>query len=1173
MNYFDDPNSKHFSFESFAEGMAEDTFGVINFKGYEAISKTYDFEIMLVSSRKDIDLEDILQSQVVFTIHRGEDDDVLFNGILAEFDQLHEVNDIIFYRARLVPKLWWLTLTHHNQVFLNQSVPDFVEDALRDGGLETEGFDIATLSGYQELDYICQYDESHFNFVSRSLERQGIYYYFTQEPDGEVLVLTDTKFSHDALKEGAELFYNPASGLEGKHLGEAIGVFTCRQKQLPTEIILKDYNYQRPSLDITSRADVDTGGRGISYIYGEYFATPEEGERLANIRAEELLCQKQEFFGESTVPYIMPGFTFNMNNHYREDFNQEYLILEVTHEGNQSHLMSAGIATDPGKSQNQAIYHNSFKAIPNDVQYRPERLTEKPKISGTIHAKIDSEVDSEYAQIDEQGRYRVRLPFDINDEHMDGKGSAPVRMMQSYAGKNRGMQFPLVKGTEVLLTFIEGNPDRPIIAGAVSNPETQGPVNADNQSESVIQTGGNNKIRMEDKAGSERIILDSPAANSWIRVGAHNDPITLNGEATTYVEKGDSTWSDPGAIKTSNEAITTLRGRRKRSATTTLDQSPVTPVITDSSGTVLADDAAVVASAGIYQYTYTDVNDKAIRTVVVYEPGEEIHSTVIPDANGIRIRSAGDLWLEAQSRFGDYHIGKPIIVPSKVPSGGSDPGDHVPKQIGDLLDQFGHDQAGAAKGYSPTGLLRYLKDDSGQPLTTNMNDAFAQGHVRVSSLDTFNTQEGNIYDFGGYWNYNLGNSYAEEHIKQSAVLNITNVMYWPSDTAGAYLTRDNTSVFSGVIAGGVTGAASGAIMTTAAVLPFAAHLTANTFAAIVPNGWSAGGAMTIVAAGAAAGVFAIAAGAAVVGGALAGAAVGGVAGAAGLAALAPEGENFQGNLGDVIGGPNSGTIETWAKRVGSSFKNITPADGKPIDGDDLLQNDDPATRIGPMHTDTTWVTKQFGDAYNFTRGNDISIQIGNTEEHRRGNTFEFTYGGFHEETKFNKAGKKVLWEKYGSGVNQVARWHPVSGLLTSYEFKKDGWFTYEGNFVTIPTVKISTNMSTIRAVIDSSVSALDIDVTASLGLKMDIKLNTGLTLNMHAKGGGEADVNFVSGAKSFTSFGVKAQKKAAIDAKIQGMVIDAAKAKIGEDKLTMKLGKVMLDDSKLTLAASGFKFN
>jgi type VI secretion system VgrG family protein len=752
MNYFDDPNSKHFSFESFALGLNEGTFGVISFKGYEAISKPYDFEIMLVSSKKDIDFEDMLQSQAVFTIHRGANDDVLYNGILSEFDQLHEVNDVIFYRARLVPKLWWLTLTHHNQVFLNQSAPEFIDDALRDGGLETADIDIGTLNGYEEINYICQYDESHFNFVSRWMERQGIYYYFHQEADGEVMVLTDTKFSHYALKQGSDLFYNPASGLEGTHMGESINALTCRQKQLPSEIILKDYNYEKPSLDITSRASVDLRGRGISYIYGEFFSTPEEGERLAGIRAEELLCQKQEFFGESTVPYIMPGFTFNMHNHYRDDFNQEYLILEVTHEGNQSHLMSGGIAAEYAKGQNQAIYRNSFKAIPNEVQYRPERLTEKPKISGTIHAMIDSEVDGEYAQIDEQGRYRVKLPFDINDDHLDGKGSAPIRMMQSYAGKNRGMQFPLVKGTEVLLTFIEGNPDRPVIAGAVSNPETQGPVNAHNLSESVIQTGGNNKIRMEDKSGSERMVLESPASNSWVRIGTKNDPPNLNGSSGIYLEEG-AAWEDPGA------KIKVYSGSFFDYSYSDIFAEPADITLNGAQTAWNNTDAQV----GDWEFTYRATNfyggEEIIkRTLTVYANADDWADNPNDDNDGIRIRTAANLWMESQSRYAEYIQGTPAIdsLPRKLTSQTLEP-----SQLGDIRDNFGD-------GYSPTGMLNYKTKGS---QTSFQRDVLAAAHVKLSSFDTVTTQEGNIYDFGGYWNYNLGNSYAEDHLDQSAELN------------------------------------------------------------------------------------------------------------------------------------------------------------------------------------------------------------------------------------------------------------------------------------------------------------------------------------------------------------------------------------------------------------------
>jgi hypothetical protein len=170
------------------------------------------------------------------------------------------------------------------------------------------------------------------------------------------------------------------------------------------------------------------------------------------------------------------------------------------------------------------FYHNSFSAIPEDAQFRPERTAHKPKIAGTMHAHIDAEGSGEYAELDDHGRYKIRLPFDINDDHGDGKASAFVRMAQPYAGTEHGMHFPLHKGTEVLLTFIDGDPDRPIIAGAVPNPDTMSPVTSANQSESVIKTAGDNKIRIEDRVGTERIIMETPTDNTWVRMGAPNDP-------------------------------------------------------------------------------------------------------------------------------------------------------------------------------------------------------------------------------------------------------------------------------------------------------------------------------------------------------------------------------------------------------------------------------------------------------------------------------------------------------------------------------------------------------------------------------------------------------------------------------------------------------------------------
>jgi hypothetical protein len=139
--------------------------------------------------------------------------------------------------------------------------------------------------------------------------------------------------------------------------------------------------------------------------------------------------------------------------------------------------------------EEQPYYRNSFVAIPGDVQYRHPKITEKPRFNGTINARIDAEGSGQYAELDDQGRYKVRLPFDINNAHKDGKASHWLRMAQPYAGENQGMHFPLHKNTEVLLTFIEGDPDRPIIASALPNPVSPSPVNSSNQTKSVIQTG------------------------------------------------------------------------------------------------------------------------------------------------------------------------------------------------------------------------------------------------------------------------------------------------------------------------------------------------------------------------------------------------------------------------------------------------------------------------------------------------------------------------------------------------------------------------------------------------------------------------------------------------------------------------------------------------------------
>jgi len=529
--------TKRFTFVS--QGLPEDTFSAVTFKGTEGISRLYEYDITLASDDPEIDLRGVLQNPATLTIH-GDGQDRPIHGILAQFEQLHEVKGRYFYRALLVPRLWQADLYRENQLFLDKTVPNIIEEILKQAGLTTRDYELKLTRNYPRWEYICQYRETDFDFISRWMEREGIYFFFEQGEQGEKLIITDSSTAHRDIPGNTTIPFSPPSGLMPEQ--EAIKAFICRQKRLPNRVILKDYNYRKPSLDLKAETVVDAKGRGNVYFYGEHFKTPEEGHALAEVRAEEIRCRENVFHGEGTEPGLRPGFIFEMTGHYRESYNRKYLTVEIEHQGGQTEAFTTGTGAELTEKERQLTYSNTFTAIPADVQFRPECKTPKPRFYGTMNAKVDAAGAGEYAELDDLGRYKVKLPFDQSD--MDGgKASRWVRMSQPYAGAEHGMHFPLHKGTEVLLTFVDGDPDRPVIAGAVPNAETTSPVTAANQTESVIQTGGKNKIRFEDLFGSERIIMETPAADSWIRLGTPNDPDyvrdRLKGKGIKIYTKGE----------------------------------------------------------------------------------------------------------------------------------------------------------------------------------------------------------------------------------------------------------------------------------------------------------------------------------------------------------------------------------------------------------------------------------------------------------------------------------------------------------------------------------------------------------------------------------------------------------------------------------------------------------
>jgi len=406
-------------------------------------------------------------------------------------------------------------------------VPQIIEEVLTGNGFTSLDYEMKLgARDYPKREYLVQFQETDLSFLSRLCEQEGIFYFFQQEEEAEKIVFADSTDAYEPLGGNDIVSFRPAPrnggapnvGLWLEH--EAVQELSLRHTPLPKEVVLRDYNYRTPSADLRVSSEVDGEGIGTVFEYGDHYMDLEEGRALAKVRAEELRCRERIFQGTGTVRSFRPGLTYELAEHYREDWNRRYLITEVRHKGMQS--MTAGNLTNAVSS-----YRNDFASIPADRVYRPERLTPKPRIFGTIHAKVDAAGDGEYAEVDDQGRYKVQLPFDLSGR-CGGRASGYVRMAQPYAGAGMGMHFPLHKGTEVILTHIDGDPDRPIIASAVANPETAGPVSGGNQSQCAIRTGGGNGLVIEDSAGAQKISLNSPTEGSFFTMGAANSPPGFN---------------------------------------------------------------------------------------------------------------------------------------------------------------------------------------------------------------------------------------------------------------------------------------------------------------------------------------------------------------------------------------------------------------------------------------------------------------------------------------------------------------------------------------------------------------------------------------------------------------------------------------------------------------------
>lgn len=459
---------------------------ILGLRGKERISQLFWFELEIIM-RGGEPLPAGATPGAAVTIlvtHTSEDHGAVetrrIHGVLDSIrDRLDAHRKHRTYVLRVVPELARLKLVETQEIFLGSSVPEIIAQKLGLHDLAGERLTLNT-DGYPKRDFVVQYKESDLAFVSRIAEHLGVSYLFEHGEQGPERVIFTDDVAHGGLRRSIEEIPFRTEGEE-----RDIFFLEVERRMFPTTFMVQDYNYRTPLAEITGAHQLKAGGEEIGngggvVEYGTHHKNKDQGDQLARIRAEEQQSTSEVFSGKSAVLGLTAGATPKLTGHpLLED--PRLLILEVEH--------AASFAAE-GSSQPES-YRNTFQAISADVRFRPPRVTPRPRITGLVTGMValgSSGKVGGRAQIDDEGRYVVQLHFDTVTHEGEEKASHPIRMAQPFAGPNHGMHFPLRPGAEVVLAFLDGDPDRPIILGSVPNAIAPSATTAKNASENRIQS-------------------------------------------------------------------------------------------------------------------------------------------------------------------------------------------------------------------------------------------------------------------------------------------------------------------------------------------------------------------------------------------------------------------------------------------------------------------------------------------------------------------------------------------------------------------------------------------------------------------------------------------------------------------------------------------------------------
>jgi type VI secretion system secreted protein VgrG len=499
-------------FVELATPLEKDVLLLRRLKGREELSRLGGYELDLLSVDGSLDLDKLLGYGMSVAVEQSDEERRYIGGYVTRIAQGGRHGRFHQYQATIHPWLWFLTRTSNCRIYQEMTVPDILKEVFTRHPVADVAFELT--DEYDPWPYCVQYRETDFAFVSRLMEDEGIYYYFKHLDGRHTMVIADSYSAHSPSADAELPFINEEKFVrnERRHVSD----WSVQRELQPGRYATTDFDFEKPGVALHVNSTFKREHALADYEIYDYpgdYRKRGTGEIVARTRMEELHAKFERVQGQTNSRALSVGQLFSLTHHTREDQNAEYLVVSTDIEIKSPDYESAGGEDDEG-----AAFSSRFSALRSQQPFRPERITPKPIVNGPQTAVIVGAKGDDIFT-DNFGRVKVHFHWDRYDKS-DDKSSCWIRVSQNWGGKGWGGMFIPHVGQEVIVEFLEGDPDSPLVTGRVYNADNMPPVALPaGKTQSVIRDHGANRIVLEGVDGKQKITMYSPTSNTWITMG------------------------------------------------------------------------------------------------------------------------------------------------------------------------------------------------------------------------------------------------------------------------------------------------------------------------------------------------------------------------------------------------------------------------------------------------------------------------------------------------------------------------------------------------------------------------------------------------------------------------------------------------------------------------------